>query len=58
MAADGSRVFHHFGWDLPETMRAVALFPMHGQSYASDEFGHSGPGLVVFRLRKGPEAPA
>jgi len=52
VSTDGSLVFQDFGWDLLETMRAAGFSPVHCESYASDEFGHLGPGLLVFRLHK------
>lgn len=52
VSSDGSLVFHDFGWDLLETMRSAGFSPVHCEGYASDEFGHLGPGLLVFRLRK------
>lgn len=52
VSSDGSLVFHDFGWDLLETMRSAGFASVHSECYASDEFGHLGPGLLVFRLRK------
>jgi len=52
VSADGSLVFQDFGWDLLDTMRSVGFSPAQCESYASDEFGHLGPALLVFRLRK------
>lgn len=52
VSTDGSLVFQDFGWDLLDTMRKVGFSPVHCESYWSDEFGHLGPGLLVFRLCK------
>lgn len=57
LSSSGSLVFRDFGWDLLDTMRAVGFSPVHCEVYSSDEFGHLGTGLLVFRLGK-PEAPA
>lgn len=52
VSANGSLVFQDFGWDLLDTMRAVGFSPAHCESYSSDEFGHLGTGLLIFRLCK------
>jgi SAM-dependent methyltransferase len=56
VSSDGSLVFHDFGWDLLRQMRAARFEPAVCEFYASDEFGHVGPGLLVFRMRK-PATP-
>lgn len=52
VSSDGSLVFQDFGWDLLDATRTVGFSPVHCESYASDEFGHLGTGLLVFRLCK------
>lgn len=56
VSADGSPVFQDFGWDLLDVMRAAGFSSVACEWYCSDEFGHLGPGLLVFRLAKDGEA--
>lgn len=58
VSADGSLVFHDFGWSLIGEMQAAGFRPAVCEMYASDEFGHLGPGLLVFRMDKPAQAPA
>lgn len=52
VSSDGSLVFQDFGWDLLHLMTRVGFSSAVCESYSSDEFGHFGAGLLVFRLRK------
>jgi hypothetical protein len=58
VSSSGSLVFQDFGWDLLDAMRAIGFSPAQCESYWSDEFGHLGTGLQVFRLRKPQGIPA
>jgi SAM-dependent methyltransferase len=52
LSFDGSLVFHDFGWDLLELVRAAGFAPAVCEVYSAEEFGHGGPGLLVFRFTK------
>ena len=52
LSFDGSLVFHDFGWDLLDLARAVGFAPAVCEVYSAEEFGHAGPGLLVFRFTK------
>lgn len=52
VSADGSLVFHDFGWDLLDAMRQAGFSDAACEVYMNDGFGHLGAGLLVFRLRK------
>jgi SAM-dependent methyltransferase len=52
VSSDGSLVFQDLGWDLLEATRRIGFSPAQCECYASDEFGHLGAGLLVFRLCK------
>lgn len=52
VSSDGSLVFQDFGWDLIGTMRSAGFSTAQCEGYANDAFGHLGPGLLVFRMRK------
>lgn len=56
LSSDGSLVFHDFGWDLLELSRQAG-FRARCEVYSADEFGHFGPGLVVFRFMR-PQDPS
>lgn len=56
VSSDGSLVFSDFGWDLLDLMRQIGFSPAQCESYGSDQFGHLGPGLLVFRMGK-PNLP-
>lgn len=58
VSSEGSLVFHDFGWDLLDSMAAAGFSPVSCEVYASDAFGHLGPGLLVFRLVKPAVADA
>lgn len=57
VSSDGSLVFQDFGWDLLHVMTRVGFSSAVCELYSSDEFGHLGAGLLVFRLSKS-EIPA
>jgi SAM-dependent methyltransferase len=57
MSSDGSLVFHDFGWDLLDVMRGVGFSRATCEAYSSEEFGHPGQGLLVFRLEKSGSIP-
>jgi SAM-dependent methyltransferase len=52
VSSDGSLVFHGFGWDLLDVMRGVGFASTVCEAYSSEEFGHLGNGLLIFRLSK------
>lgn len=52
VSADGSLVFHDFGWDLLDAMRQAGFSDAACEVYMDDALGHLGAGLLVFRLRK------
>lgn len=54
VSADGSLVFQDFGWDFLDVMTAAGFASASCEVYGSDEFGHLGTGLLVFRLSKPP----
>lgn len=58
VSSDGSLVFQDFGWDLLAVMTDAGFSPALCEAYASDEFGHLGTGLLVFRLCKPHGVPA
>lgn len=59
VSSDGSLVFHDFGWDLLDAMKDTGFAPAACEVYSSDEFGHLGAALLVFRLSKPqPASPA
>jgi SAM-dependent methyltransferase len=57
VSSDGSLVFQDFGWDLLQVMTRVGFSSAVCEWYSSDEFGHLGAGLLVFRLRKSEAFP-
>jgi SAM-dependent methyltransferase len=57
LSSDGSLVFHDFGWDLLELSRSAGFSQLACEVYSADEFGHLGPGLLVFRFVK-PQEPS
>jgi SAM-dependent methyltransferase len=57
VSSDGSLVFQDFGWDLLDLMRSAGFSPAACEVYVSDEFGHLGTGLLVFRMSKGESVP-
>jgi SAM-dependent methyltransferase len=52
VSSEGSLVFQDFGWDLLDVMRDEGFSSAVCELYSNDEFGHLGPGLLVFRLTK------
>lgn len=58
VSPEGSLVFQDFGWDLLDVMRGIGFSPARCEFYCSDEFGHIGPGLLVFRLFRPQNGPA
>jgi SAM-dependent methyltransferase len=58
VSSDGSLVFQDLGWDLLEATRQIGFSPAQCECYASDDFGHLGAGLLVFRLCKPHRIPA
>jgi SAM-dependent methyltransferase len=58
LSSDGSLVFHDFGWDVLDMMKDAGFASADCEMYSSDEFGHLGPGLLVFRAGKAHRAPA
>jgi SAM-dependent methyltransferase len=52
LSADGCLVFHDFGWDLLDRIRSAGFAAPACEVYFSEEFGHVGTGLLVFRLNK------
>lgn len=58
VSAEGSLVFSDFGWDFLDVMTAAGFSSAICESYSSDEFGHLGMGLLVFRLSKSESSPA
>jgi SAM-dependent methyltransferase len=52
MSAEGSLVFHDFGWDLLDTMRQAGFSDAACEVYMNDAFGHLGVPVLVFRLTK------
>lgn len=57
VSADGSLVFQDFGWDLLDVMTEAGFSSARLEVYGSDEFGHLGTGLLVFRLGKAHSIP-
>ena len=57
VSSNGSLVFHDFGWDLLDVMRSVGFSSAACEVYSSDQFGHLGTGLLVFRLSKSESIP-
>jgi SAM-dependent methyltransferase len=57
VSAEGSLVFHDFGWDLLDVIRGAGFSSASCEVYSSDEFGHFGAGLLVFRMVKPTGAP-
>jgi hypothetical protein len=57
VSSDGSLVFQDFGWDLLDVMRGAGFSSAVCEVYSSDEFGHLGTGLLVFRMSKAESAP-
>lgn len=57
LSFDGSLVFHDFGWDLLELARVIGFAPAVCEVYSAEQFGHGGPGLLVFRFTKPASAP-
>jgi SAM-dependent methyltransferase len=52
LSLDGSLVFHDFGWDLLERSRQIGYSQAVCEVYSADEFGHFGPGLLIFRFTR------
>lgn len=52
VSSDGSLVFTDFGWDIIDTMRVAFCHDASLEIYVSNEFGHIGSGLLVFRCIK------
>jgi hypothetical protein len=58
VSSEGSLVFHDFGWDLLDLIRDAGFSLAVCELYSRDQFGHSGTGLLVFRMSKSESLPA
>ena len=56
LSADGSLVFHDFGWDFMDMFAEAGFNSAACEIYADDKFGHWGnwdsPGQIIFRATK------
>lgn len=58
VSAEGSLVFSDFGWDFLGAMTSAGFSSAICEAYSSDEFGHLGAGLLVFRVSKSESSRA
>ena len=52
LSAEGSLVFHDFGWDLLDMFAEAGFATVGCEFYSEPYFGHLGPGLLIFRASK------
>ena len=52
VSSDGSLVFYDFGWDVLDLIKSAGFSDAALEVFGSEEYGHVGVGLIVFRLSR------